>query len=103
MLIKQMPRQSLFWVFVAQTIVIAPHLTHLPEWIILTWLLILGWRIQMYRGLWRSPKPIEKVALVALCGVGLLFGYSRLFALEPMVGLLVAAFLLKLLEMQQRK
>jgi|TARA_B110000116_G_scaffold267694_1_gene280415 hypothetical protein len=103
MLIKQMPRQSLFWVFVAQTIIIAPHLTHLPEWIVLTWLLILGWRIQMYRGLWRSPKTIEKVALVALCGVGLLFGYSRLFALEPMVGLLVTAFLLKLLEMQQRK
>ena len=103
MLIKQMPRQSLFWVFVAQTIVIAPHLTHLPEWIILTWLLILGWRIQMYRGLWRSPKSIEKVMLVALCGIGLLSGYSRLFALEPMVGLLVTAFLLKLLEMQQRK
>ena len=103
MLIKQMPRQSLFWVFVAQAIVIAPHLTHLPEWIVLTWLLILGWRIQMYRGLWRSPKPIEKVVLVALCGIGLVSGYSRLFALEPMVGLLVAAFLLKLLEMQQRK
>lgn len=68
MLINQMPRNSLFWVFVAQTFVIAPLLAHLPGWIILAWLLVLGWRVQMYRGLWRAPNGFEKTVLVVLCG-----------------------------------
>lgn len=101
-LINQMPRSSLFWVFVAQAFVIAPHFSHLPKWILLAWLLVLTWRVQMYRGLWRAPKAWVKVVLVALCGGGLFLGYARLFALEPMVALLVTAFILKFLEMQQR-
>lgn len=103
MLINQMPRSSLFWVFVAQAFLIAPHFSHLPSWILFAWLTVLGWRVQMYRGLWRAPKTLEKVVLVSLCGVGLLLGYARLFALEPMVALLVVAFILKFLEMQQRR
>lgn len=103
MLINQMPRSSLFWVFVAQAFVIAPHFSHLPSWIVLAWVSVLGWRVQMYRGLWRAPNTLEKVVLVSLCGAGLFLGYARLFALEPMVALLVVAFILKFLEMQQRR
>jgi len=102
MLINQMPRMSLVWLFITQTLVMVPHFEHLPRWIILAWLLVLGWRIQMYRGLWRLPNKLEKIVLVSVCLLGLWQGYSRWFALEPMVGLLVIAFILKMLEMRQR-
>lgn len=102
-LINQMPRNSVFWVFIVQAFVIAPHFSHLPSWIVLAWLAVLVWRVQMYRGLWRAPKILEKVVLVSLCSAGLFLGYARLFALEPMVALLVVAFILKFLEMQQRR
>lgn len=102
MLVNQMPRQSLIWVLVAQVVAIGPHFGHLPKWIILAWLLVLIFRVQMFRGVWRAPNVIEKFSLVTLCLLGIFFDYGSLLALEPMVAVLVVAFLLKLLEMKQR-
>lgn len=99
----QIPRNSLVWLLVAQAMLIVPHLQRLPIWILFAWLITVVWRVQVFRGEWDFPNRWIKVLLVVLCITGLLSEYGRFFGLEPMVGLLVSAFLLKLLEMRQKR
>ncbi|MGQ9424704.1 transglutaminase TgpA family protein [Gilvimarinus sp. F26214L] len=99
----QVPRNSLVWLLVAQTLLVIPHLVHLPVWILLAWLATMIWRVQIYRGQWPFPGGWIKSLIVALCLAGLLSEYRRFFGIEPMVGLLITAFLLKLLEMKQKR
>lgn len=102
-LIYQIPRNSLAWLLFAQLAVIAPHSSRLPLWILGAWLLVVIWRIQVFRGIWSFPGPLVKTVLVGVCGISIIFGYGRLFGLEPMVALLVSAFTLKLLEMYRKR
>ncbi len=99
----QIPRNSLIWLMSAQAAVIAPHFQHLSLWLALIWLLVVLSRIQIYRGIWNYPSTIIKVALIIACLGTLLSSYQRFFALEPMVALLISAFLLKLLEMHRKR
>lgn len=99
----QIPRNSLVWLLVAQTLLILPHLPRLPVWILFAWFITVVWRVQIFRGLWPFPRPWVKVMIVLLCVMGLLSEYGRFFGIEPMVGLLITAFLLKLLEMRQKR
>lgn len=102
-LIYQIPRNCLTWLLVAQVFLIAPHIPHIPRWTLLVWLLIVVWRVQVYRGHWSFPSRRWKYAIVFFCLAGLLAEYRRFYGLEPMIGLLIIAFLLKLLEMHQRR
>lgn len=99
----QIPRNSLVWLLAAQALLIVPHLPRLPVWIFLAWLITVIWRIQIFRGIWPFPNRWIKVLIVILCLAGLLSEYSRFFGIEPMVGLLVTAFILKLLEMRLKR
>lgn len=102
-LIYQIPRNCLTWLLVAQGFLIAPHFSHLPSWILFAWGIIVMWRVQVYRGHWSFPGRGVKFGLVILCVIGLIFEYRRWYGLEPMIGLLVIAFLLKLLEMHRKR
>ena len=102
-LIYQIPRNSLIWLLVAQISVILPHLEHLPLGIVVGGLWVLLWRIQVYRGAWRYPGNWIKLLLVVLVAVSVKVGYGRLFGMEPMIALLIAAVLLKLLEIYRRR
>ncbi len=102
-LIYQIPRNSLLWLLAAQTAVILPHLQHLPLGIIVGGVLVFVWRIQVYRGAWRYPGHWLKLLLVVLVAVSLKVGYGRLLGMEPMIALLISAFLLKLLEIHRRR
>lgn len=99
----QIPRNGLLWMLGAQAAVIAPHMQHLPIWVALAWAVTVLWRVQIYRGQWSYPNMVIKTVLIALCMGGLLTQYRRFFGLEPMLGLLITAFLLKLLEMQKKR
>jgi protein-glutamine gamma-glutamyltransferase len=99
----QIPRNSLAWLLAAQVLLILPHLPRLPVWILLAWLTTVVWRVQIFRGIWPFPSRWIKGLIVVLCLTGLLSEYGRFFGIEPMVGLLITAFLLKLLEMRQRR
>lgn len=99
----QIPRNSLLWLLAAQVLLIIPHLPRLPIWILLAWFITVAWRVQVFRGIWDFPNRWVKGLLVVLCITGLLSEYGRFFGLEPMVGLLVTAFLLKLLEMRKKR
>ncbi|TQV67702.1 DUF3488 domain-containing protein [Exilibacterium tricleocarpae] len=102
-LVYQLPRNSLAWLLVAQAAAIAPHIPRLPVWLVGAWLFVVAWRVQVFRGVWAFPGAPVKALLVIVCGASLLFGYGRFFGLEPMVALLLAAFVLKLLEMHRRR
>ncbi len=97
------PRNSLIWLLVAQVLVILPHLTHLPLWIIGLWLGCAGWRIQIFRMRARYPRSWTKALLMIAAGFGVYFSRGSLVGLEAGVVLLIAAFILKLVEMSTRR
>ena len=96
-------RNGLFWLLVAFAAVIVLHADHLPSWILLAALVATIWRIQLYRSAWRPPSRLIKTGLLGLCLAGLVVEYGSPVGLEPMVALLVSAYLLKLLEMHHRR
>lgn len=97
------PRNSLIWLLVAQVLVILPHLTHLPLWIIGLWLGCAAWRIQIFRMRARYPRSWLKALLMIGAGFGVYFSRGSLVGLEAGVVLLIAAFILKLVEMSSRR
>ncbi|MEX2488234.1 MAG: DUF3488 and transglutaminase-like domain-containing protein [Pseudomonadales bacterium] len=97
----QIPRNSLAWMLIAQAGVIAPHVSRLPLWVVALCIGCGLWRVMVYQGRWSWPGKRVKVLFVLLGIVGVVLGYSG-FGLEPAVGLLVVAFVLKLLEMQRK-
>lgn len=99
----QIPRPALFWLLATQVILAALQFAQLPLWLLAAGALVLGWRVQIYRGRWRYPGAVAKAALVATCGGAILIDYGRIHGLEPMVALLWSGFILKLLEMHQRR
>ncbi|MDO9616493.1 MAG: DUF3488 and transglutaminase-like domain-containing protein [Pseudomonas sp.] len=97
------PRISLTWLLVAQVLVIIPHLTHLPLWIIGLWLGSAAWRIQIFRMRARYPNAWAKGGLMLAAALGVFLSRGSLIGLDAGVVLLVAAFVLKLLEMRTRR
>ena len=94
-------RQGLLSLLVAQVAVVALHWQRLPLWTLLLTLLVLVWRIQVYRNIWSFPnKSLRLLLLVASVGA-IVAWYQQWYALEPMVVLLTVAFLLKLLEVNK--
>jgi transglutaminase-like putative cysteine protease len=101
--IVAIPRISLTWLLVAQVLVIIPHLTHLPLWIIGLWLGSAAWRIQIFRMRARYPNAWAKGGLMLAAALGVFLSRGSLIGLDAGVVLLIAAFILKLLEMRTRR
>jgi transglutaminase-like putative cysteine protease len=97
------PRTSLALLLAAQFLVILPHLGHLPVWISALWLGCVGWRIQMYRMRARYPGGVVKAALMIGTIAGVYASRGGLVGLDAAVVLLIAAFILKLVEMRSRR
>lgn len=101
--IAVIPRISLTWLLVAQVLVIIPHLTHLPLWIIGLWLGSAAWRIQIFRMRARYPNAWAKGGLMLAAALGVFISRGSLIGLDAGVVLLISAFVLKLLEMRTRR
>ncbi|UTW07782.1 transglutaminase TgpA family protein [Pseudomonas benzenivorans] len=97
------PRVSLSWLLVAQVLVIIPHLGHLPLWVTALWLACAAWRIQIFRMRAGYPNAWFKALLMLLVAIGVWFSRGSLVGLDAGVVLLIAAFILKLLEMRTRR
>ncbi|WP_137885534.1 DUF3488 and transglutaminase-like domain-containing protein [Pseudomonas sp. 2FE] len=100
---QPIPRISLTWLLVAQALVIIPHLAHLPLWIIGLWLGCAGWRIQIFRMRAGYPDTWVKAGLAVGIVGGVLLSRGSLIGLDAGVLLLIAAFILKLVEMRTRR
>lgn len=101
--LQPIPRISLIWLLIAQVLVIIPHLSQLPAWIIALWLVCAGWRVQIFRMQARYPNALAKILLMLTAGFGVFFSRGSLIGLEAGSVLLVAAFILKLVEMRSRR
>ncbi|WP_231757790.1 transglutaminase TgpA family protein [Microbulbifer elongatus] len=98
-----LPRESLLWVFAAQFVVLLPHFTHLPIWLVFAWGIAVYWRLEVFRGRREIPGRVVKLVAVSLAVAGLAMTYRRWFALEPMVALLAVSFTLKNIELLSRR
>ncbi|MGY4531905.1 transglutaminase-like putative cysteine protease [Pseudomonas sp. TE3786] len=101
--VQPIPRVSLLWLLVAQALVIIPHLEHLPPWIIALWLVCAGWRVQIYRMRAQYPATWLKSGLTVGIVGGVFLSRGSLIGLDAGVVLLIAAFILKLVEMRSRR
>lgn len=100
---QTIPRNGLIWLLVAQVLVILPHLTHLPLWIIGLWLVCAAWRVQIFRMRARYPRSWVKALMMIGAGCGVYLSRGSLIGLDAGVVLLIAAFILKLMEMRSRR
>ena len=100
---QQVPRNALAWIIVSQFVLLVPHLTRVPIWVLLIYLFTAFWRIMVYQGRWSFPGKLVKAVLAITCFGGVAYSYRTLIGLEPTVALLLAAFALKLIELAERK
>ncbi|WP_043307403.1 DUF3488 and transglutaminase-like domain-containing protein [Pseudomonas sp. ML96] len=100
---QPIPRIALTWLLVAQVLVILPHLLHLPFWIAGLWLLCAGWRVQVFRMRARFPTRLERIGLLVVTGAAAFLSIGSLIGLDGGVLLLVATFILKLVELRSRR
>lgn len=100
---QPIPRNGLIWLLVAQVLVILPHLSHLPLWIIGLWLGCATWRVQIFRMRARYPRAWAKALMMLGAAFGVYFSRGGLVGLDAGVVLLIAAFILKLVEMRSRR
>ena len=96
-------RDKLVWLLVMQVLVILPLLFYLPIWLWLVWAIAGFWRTQVFRGRWGAPGGVIKTSLALICAAGLFASFSGKAGTETMVGLLVCAFALKLLEVNSAR
>lgn len=94
---------STAWLLVAQGLIIAPHLLHLPLWISATCLTAGAWRHFATTRHWRSPGTAVRLVVVAACAAGVLSSFGTLVGREAGTALLVLMVALKLLELNSRR
>lgn len=96
-------RNALAWLLVAQAVAVVPLFFVLPKWLPGLWVVMVFWRVQIYRGAWPFPSRVFKYVLSFSCIAGLIFSYSNPLALEPAVAFLAVSFVLKLAELHERR
>ncbi|HEY0285466.1 MAG TPA: DUF3488 and transglutaminase-like domain-containing protein [Pseudomonas sp.] len=100
---QPIPRISLNWLLVGQALVIVPFASHVPIALIALWLACTFWRIQIFRMRVRIPGTWIKSGLLVGTAGGIFLARGSLVGLDAGAALLIAAFILKMLEMQTRR
>lgn len=85
------------------TVVLAPHLAHLPAWEILLLGAIMGWRALISLRQWRLPNAWLRGLLVIACVAAVYANFRSISGLTAGTALLSLMAALKLLEMRARR
>ncbi|WP_432472967.1 transglutaminase TgpA family protein [Amphritea sp. HPY] len=99
----QLTRNTMIWMIVTILMVILPFAGHIPSWIYALALLTIGWRLMVHRGRLDFPPGWLRLMLVAVCLPALFFSFKQGSTLGATVALLLVGFLIKLLELYQRR
>lgn len=94
------PRISLVWLLLAQCLVIVPFWTHVPPWMVGLWLGCTLWRVQIFRMRAAFPGLVLKIGMVVATAAGVFLSRGALIGLDAAAALLVATFMLKVVEMR---
>ena len=82
-------------------LVVLPHVPHLPAWLSVASLAVIGWRCLFDAGYVSLPNRIWRIVLVVTAILALLVTYRTLVGREAGTALLVLMLALKLLEMRR--
>lgn len=94
------PRISLGWLLLAQCLVIVPFWPHVPLWMVGLWLGCTLWRVQIFRMRAAFPGLLVKTGMVVATAAGVFMSRGVLIGLDAAATLLVATFMLKVVEMR---
>ncbi|WP_122846023.1 transglutaminase TgpA family protein [Pseudomonas viridiflava] len=100
---QPIPRVSLTWLLLAQALVVVPFALHVPASIVVLWLGCSLWRVQAFRMRVRLPGTWVKSGLLVGTAGGVYLARGSLVGLDAGAALLVAAFVLKMLEMNTHR
>jgi transglutaminase-like putative cysteine protease len=93
-------RQAVLWLLMAQLLAILPRLDILPIWVVMVWAAIAFWYWRIVTVAWSFPPRWLKLLLALASIFAVYFSFQSLFALEAMIGVLILAVILKLLELR---
>lgn len=96
-------RQVLIGLLCAQASAVLINAAVLPAWLFTVAIIIFIWRLQILRKQWAFPNFFVRIGLVAVSIAAISLTYKQWYYLEPMVILLTLSFLLKLLEVSNKR
>ncbi|RKZ75291.1 MAG: DUF3488 domain-containing protein [Gammaproteobacteria bacterium] len=89
----------LLWLMTTLVLVVLPHSSRLPGWILVAFFVSLGWRYLITYNKWPVPNMWVQFALALLILLGLSLSYGSWLGRQASIALLVVLCGLKLLEM----
>lgn len=95
----QVPRHSFYWLLCAVLLAALPHLLASGVWLRVLLVAVLGYRWWIHIGRGHMLNKWWRTLLLLGALVGVSYEHGNIFGVEPSTQLLVAAFLLKTLEM----
>ncbi len=100
MITHSIPRPATPWLLAAVAISLVLHYSHLPIWMWGLAVLTASWRWMVHLGRWSYPGRTLKLIAVLLAVLAVGSTFSGRFSLESAAAFLIAACVLKLLEMR---
>ncbi|MBY4676293.1 transglutaminase TgpA family protein [Marinobacterium arenosum] len=99
----QLSRPALNWLLASIALVLLPLIGRVPGWLLALAAVCIAWRLLIHQGRLSYPHWSVRVLLLLGCSAGILVSFRGQIGVETAVALLVLGFLLKLLEMYQRR
>ncbi len=97
------PVPALWPLWLAHGLSLLLHIQRIEWWFLLLWVFIVFWHYRVVLGQWFLPGRWVKSLIVILCCGLLVLSYRNWLNLEPLVSLLLLAFILKLVELKTHR
>lgn len=98
-----MPRTAFVLLLISSLLAVIPHVERVPSWMLVAFVGVFIWRIQVFRQRWPFPGKSIRLLLVALGFAAIILHHGTVFGPDAGVGLLITAYLFKQLEMVTRR
>lgn len=100
---RALHQQTLTALLLVQFVTVIPFMRDLPQWLVLVFALVVGWRLRVMRGRMVKPPLLVLLAAVALGVVGLFASGLQSYSLDSAVGFCLLGYLLKSLEVLRQR